>query len=82
MAQGRYQVQVEYDAEARWWYVSQTDVPGLAIGAASMDELIDRLKVVIPELIAANEADRHGTGPVEALPYDVHFSDTAEVARA
>ena len=36
------------------WVAASDDVPGLATGADTLDALVDKLKVVIPELLEAN----------------------------
>jgi predicted RNase H-like HicB family nuclease len=36
------------------WVATSDDVPGLATGADTLDALVDKLKVVIPELLEAN----------------------------
>jgi hypothetical protein len=40
--------------EAEVWVASSDDVPGLATGADTFEELIAKLKVVIPELLEEN----------------------------
>jgi predicted RNase H-like HicB family nuclease len=45
---------VEWDEDAKVWVASSDDVPGLATGADAFEELIEKLKVVIPELLSAN----------------------------
>ena len=49
-----YQVTVEWDDEARVWVASSDEVPGLATGADTLEGLIAKLKVVIPELLIEN----------------------------
>jgi predicted RNase H-like HicB family nuclease len=49
-----YNVKAEWDREAGVWVASSDDVPGLATGADSLEELIEKLKVVIPELLEEN----------------------------
>jgi predicted RNase H-like HicB family nuclease len=49
-----YNVKAEWDGEARVWVASSDDVPGLATGADTLEELIEKLKVVIPELLEEN----------------------------
>jgi len=49
-----YQVKAEWDEEASVWVASSDDVPGLATGADTFEGLIDKLKIVIPELLEAN----------------------------
>ncbi|HZF31342.1 MAG TPA: DUF1902 domain-containing protein [Gammaproteobacteria bacterium] len=60
-----YTITLEWDDEARVWYVADSDVPGLATGADTLDELVRKLQVVIPELLEANDA-------LPELP-DLHF---------
>ena len=49
-----YTVTCRWDDEARVWYVAESNVPGLATGADTLDELVRKLQVVIPELLEAN----------------------------
>ena len=49
-----YHVNAEWDGEAEVWVASSEDVPGLATGAGTFEALIEKLKVVIPELLEAN----------------------------
>jgi hypothetical protein len=43
-----------WDAEAKVWIAESGGVPGLATGADTLEELIEKLKVAIPELLAEN----------------------------
>jgi len=52
-------VKAVWDAEAQIWVAESDDVPGLATGAVSLDELVDKLNAMIPELL---ELNRHLTG--------------------
>lgn len=49
-----YRVRCEWDAEAGCWVATSDDVPGLATGADKLDELVTKLRLVVPELLAAN----------------------------
>lgn len=49
-----YQVKAEWDADAEVWVASSEDVPGLATGADTFESLVEKLKVVIPELLEEN----------------------------
>ncbi len=49
-----YAIRAEWDAEAGVWVATSDDVPGLATGADTLDALIEKLKIVIPELLEAN----------------------------
>jgi predicted RNase H-like HicB family nuclease len=50
----RYRVMVEWDEDAQVWVASSDDVPGLATGADDFEDLIEKLTVVIPELLIEN----------------------------
>ena len=47
-------IRAEWDEEASVWVATSDDVPGLATEAATMETLIEKLKVRIPELLEAN----------------------------
>jgi Domain of unknown function (DUF1902) len=49
-------IHAEWDDEAHVWVASSTDVPGLATEAPTIELLIDKLKLMVPELLAANGA--------------------------
>jgi predicted RNase H-like HicB family nuclease len=54
MAEHMYAVRCIWDPDAQVWVAESDDVPGLATGADTLDALVDKLKVVIPELLEAN----------------------------
>jgi predicted RNase H-like HicB family nuclease len=66
-----YNVKAEWDGEAGVWVASSDDVPGLATGADTFEELVEKLKVVIPELLEEN-------GLMAAGADDVSFAVLAE----
>jgi len=45
-------VRAGWDAEVQVWYVEDSDIPGLAAEADSLDALRERLRVIIPDLLA------------------------------
>ena len=49
-----YVVRADWDAEAKVWFAYSDDVPGLATGAETMEALVDKLKIVVPELLEEN----------------------------
>jgi predicted RNase H-like HicB family nuclease len=51
-----YTVTCRWDEEAHVWYVADSDVPGLATGADTLDELVQKLQTLIPELLELNDA--------------------------
>jgi hypothetical protein len=47
-------VTLSFDDENRVWYVSETDLPGLCVEAATMDGMRDVIDDVAPDLRATN----------------------------
>ena len=60
-------VRAELDEEARVWVATSDDVPGLATEADTIEALVDKLKVMIPELLEANGETDLGEVPFELL---------------
>jgi predicted RNase H-like HicB family nuclease len=72
-----FNVTAEWDEEAQVWVASSDDVPGLATGADTFEELIEKLKIVIPELLIENGLLAAGT---QHVPFAVKAERT-EYAR-
>lgn len=51
----RYTIRCEWDAEAQVWYVAESDVPGLSLEAPTQEELTEKLRLAVPELLELNE---------------------------
>jgi predicted RNase H-like HicB family nuclease len=49
-----YEVHTFFDGEAKVWVAESDDVPGLVTEAGSIDELISKLRILIPELLEEN----------------------------
>jgi len=64
-----FHVKAEWDAEASVWVASSDDVPGLATGAETFEELIAKLKIVIPELLEENGLLPQG---IDEVPFSVN----------
>ena len=60
-------VRAEWDEEARVWVSTSDDVPGLATEEVTMEGLIKKLKVMIPELLMVNHADIEDEVPFEII---------------
>lgn len=60
-------VRAEWDDDARVWVATSDDVPGLATEAETVEDLMAKLEVMIPELLDANNDSRDGEVPFELL---------------
>ena len=59
-------IRAEWDEDAEVWVATSDDVPGLATEESNMEGLIEKLKIIIPELLHANGAE----GDVE-VPFEI-----------
>lgn len=50
-----YRIHADWDPEAEVWVVTSNDVPGLATEAPTVEVLAEKLRIMIPELLEANE---------------------------
>lgn len=62
-------VDINWDDEACVWVATSNDVPGLATEHHSFDALVEKLKIIIPELLEAN-----GKAPAQGvqIPFHIH----------
>ncbi len=60
-------VRAEWDEEAKVWVATSDDVPGLVTEADTTEALVQKLKVLIPELLEANGEPDLGEVPFELL---------------
>jgi len=63
---GHLIVHAVWDDDARVWVATSDDVPGLATEADDMDALVEKLKVMIPELLDAN-----GVAHAADVPFEI-----------
>lgn len=49
-----YKIQFDWDAEAAVWIATSDDVPGLVLESGSIDALVERVRVAVPELLTLN----------------------------
>lgn len=68
-------VRAEWDEEARVWVASSDDVAGLATEEKTVEGLVEKLKVIIPELLEAN-----GERVEAEVPFEV-FTRRFEIAQ-
>lgn len=73
----QYTVKAIWDDAAGVWVASSEDVPGLITEAVTMEALIQKLKIMIPELLKAN-----GVMPVNifTIPFHLHSERTENIA--
>ena len=50
-----YKIEAFWDHEAQVWVAESSDILGLVTEADSLDRLTNKLKQMIPELLAANQ---------------------------
>ena len=60
-------VRAEWDEEASVWVATSDDVPGLATEAETVEGLMRKLEVMIPELLEENDGFEGGDVPFELL---------------
>lgn len=76
-----FKVSVEWDEEAGVYYVSDSDVPGLATEATTFEEMQQRVLAVIPELVELNR-DLLDGGDLRDIPVHVMASRLGHVRAA
>ncbi len=47
-------IRAEWDEEANVWVATSDDIPGLATEEQTIEGLIKKLKIIVPELLEAN----------------------------
>ena len=64
-------VKAAYDAEARVWFVEDSDLHGLNAEAATLEALVDKLPNVVADLLEANGFDAAGARevPIELIAH-------------
>ena len=58
MESTRDHVEAVWDPEAGVWVATSDDVPGLVTEAETLETLTERLRVMIPDILAANGLSR------------------------
>ena len=48
------EIRAQWDDEAQVWYATSDDVPGLCVEAPSIEIMVERLRVIIPDLMELN----------------------------
>lgn len=74
-------VKAEWDAEASVWVASSDDVPGLVAEDATRQGLVEKLRILIPELLELNGYPDDDDAQTE-IPFElVAHSVMKDVAR-
>jgi predicted RNase H-like HicB family nuclease len=71
-------VRAEWDEEVKVWVATSDDVPGLTTEAVTMEALIEKLKVMIPELLTANNLFFQDEVPFEILTRRFELADRTQ----
>jgi len=66
------------DNEAQVWVATSNDVPGLITESANLEDLVQKLKTLIPELLEANGSISKFKST--EIPFHL-FSERSEIAR-
>jgi len=64
----KHSVTLRYDGENHIYFVHESDVPGLHVEASTVDEAIEIIRDVIPDLLGESASDAQFTVHVEELP--------------
>ena len=67
MSRKPFFVRAEWDDEASVWVATSDDVPGLATEEDTLEGLVEKLKILIPELLDANGVEQEYEVPFEVL---------------
>ncbi|MBI2997366.1 MAG: DUF1902 domain-containing protein [Deltaproteobacteria bacterium] len=69
-ASSQITIKAVWDSEAKVWVAESEDVPGLVTEAESAEALLEKLRVLIPELLEVNECLPVGQKFVDVL---IHY---------
>ena len=70
------EVHAVWDDEVEVWVATSEDIPGLATEAGNLNDLIKKLKVMIPELL-----DENGYADRDEIPFRLVSECTAMASR-
>ena len=73
-----YQVEAHWDSEAGVWVAESDDIPGLVAEAESMNALVEKVRVLVPELFELNGGLEPGQKVVNIL-VRAHHEEIASV---
>ena len=73
-----YEVEARWDCEAGVWVAESEDIPGLVAEAESMNALVEKIRVLVPELFELNGGLEPGQKVVNVL-LRAHHEETTSV---
>jgi len=73
-----YEVEARWDSEAGVWVAESDDIPGLVTEAESMNALVEKVRVLVPQLFELNRGLEPGQKTVNVL-VRAHHEETASV---
>lgn len=73
-----YEAEARWDSEAGFWVAESDDIPGLVAEAESMNALVEKVRVLVPELFELNGGLEPGQKAVNDL-VRAHYEETASV---
>jgi hypothetical protein len=73
-----YHVEARWDCEAGVWIAESDDIPGMVAEAESMNALMEKVRVLVPELFELNGGLDPGQESVNVL-VRAHYEETASV---
>jgi predicted RNase H-like HicB family nuclease len=76
-----YEVEAHWDSEAGVWVAESEDIPGLVTEAESLNGLVEKIRLLVPELFELNGGLEPGQKAVNVL-VRAHHEETALVSVA
>ena len=77
-----YRFAVDFDTEAGVWYVCDSTLPGLRTEAESFDALVDKLRIMVPDLLAAIAEPGSAADAAGDIPFDVILHTNTQARRS
>jgi predicted RNase H-like HicB family nuclease len=76
-----YEAEAHWDSEAGVWVAESEDIPGLVAEAESMNALVEKVRVLVPELFELNGGLEPGQKVVNVLVRAHHDSNGFGLSR-
>ena len=66
-----YRIKFQWDSDTKVWIATSLDVPGLILESESFDNLLERVRIAIPELLEMNNENQ----PAYNLVFEAERTD-------